>query len=84
MKTLFHMLLFRPQGSTTWTPYPCQDRASGNFFTTSLAARAYARIHSKDRHFIHGTKGFVTLEFKVAHVKVEDLEPDTLDSSPKK
>jgi len=79
MKPLFYMLLFRPQGSSTWTPYPCQDRQSGNFFTTSLAARAYARIHKKNRHFIHGVKGFVTLEFKVASVCVDNFQPDNLE-----
>lgn len=82
MTTLFHILLFRPTGSTTYTPYPCQDRASGNFFTTSLAARAYARIHAKDRHFIHGTKMFVTLEFKVASVKINNLQPDITQDIP--
>lgn len=78
MKTLFHLLLYRPNGSKTWTPYACPDRQSGNFFTSAKAALNYARIQSAKgpRVWLMGAQKWETLEFKAAPVQIDSLEPD--------
>lgn len=78
MRTLYFLLLYRPNGSKTWTPYDCTDAKAGNFFTSLRSAMAYARIQSAKgyRVWLVGDKQWATLEFKVASVHLAGPEPD--------
>lgn len=71
-RTQYFVVLYRPVGSRTWTPFRC-DRASGNFFAAKASAEQWvielAKIGCSS--YIPATGGIVGTEFKIGRVTVE-------------
>jgi len=70
MKTLFYVVLYRPQGSTIWTPMTLANRPAKNFFATHAKARDYISWLQADGHttYLPGPEKAVPTEFAVGQV----------------
>lgn len=77
MKTLYCLILYRPQGSKTWTPYENFVRDTGNFFGNREKAVDFARkLMSENRQeYMFGENRYVPLEFNVGSVVLEKTAP---------
>lgn len=78
MKTLYHIVVWRPQGSKTWTP--ANDRVFVYHGNAAAHAEALARQPWRQAHPTYaGKRDGVIREYNVATVGVQDPYP-TCDS----
>lgn len=79
MKTLYHVILHRPQGSQTWTPIniPFFLNTAENYFGSERAAQRWI---DHDMPNNYRTKkvigGVVPVEFKIGRVVIDEQGED--------
>jgi hypothetical protein len=85
MKTCYHVILYRPRGTKTWTPVHCDAfDEKGNFFsayTTALGLCHFIAGQGGVR-YLFGLKKWTNIEFKVGRVVIFDDEPDAASEEP--
>lgn len=77
MKTCYYVILYRPQGSKTWTPLEMRWRLAGNFFATArkaknLVKKEYLRNFGT---YLSNLKKYVPNEYAIGTVSVNPDEP---------
>ena len=87
MKTIFHIILFRPKGSKCWTPVAGQYCGeAGNFFANPDIAAMKCEEFTRDKPkcWLKGVKEWTAIQFKVAEVVIHDDIPteESEDPSP--
>ena len=77
METLFYVVLWRPQGSTIWTPMTLAHRPARNYFPSIATACDYISWLRADGHttYLPGPEKSVPTEFVIG--KVTLLEEPT-------
>lgn len=77
MKTLYWVIVYRPEGLKTWTPLNIlhEENPTGNFFASEATARTWLDVGLKPRHitsFRYSTQNEVENEFKIAKVVIDE------------
>lgn len=77
MKTCYYVILYRPKGSSTWTPYGKSVCACNNFFASrSLAERTISDfVQAGETTYLPGPKHRVPIEFTIGQVTINDDTP---------
>lgn len=72
MKPLYYVILYRPRGSKTWTPFALDynESPAGNYFVTQDRAIQIVRrlIKQKHRSYLPGKREWVLTEFATGAV----------------
>ena len=69
-KPLYYVILSRPKGSKTWTPFRVKDQLAGNFFATVKMARRIIDYLIESGHVtrLFASQKLVRTEFSVGQV----------------
>lgn len=72
MNVLYYVVVYRPKGSKTWTPYSIEGSSTGNFFATACGAKGCATYLSTLglKTVLLGTQHTVPMEFGVGEVSL--------------
>lgn len=85
MRTIYYVILHRPQGSKTWTPLPMPERCAGNFFASLEDLKRTIHLITENGHstYLPGPGKSVPTEFRPGQVCVCNDDPWLTSKLPK-